>query len=98
MVTELFGLRSDGIPSFQNNENGFRTVLMQYTGLKDKNGKEIYEFDLWQRDNTICMTEFKFAKWMLSYMRGPVQYPYAFNAAAQGEIIGNIYENPELLE
>ena len=71
--------------------------IMQFTELKDKNGKEIYESDIWQRDKTICVVEFRFAAWHLSYLKGPIQYPYSHSNANTGEIIGNIYENPELM-
>ncbi len=71
-------------------------VLMQFTGLKDKNGKEIYEGDIFlitkepQEDNTV---EFYEGEYQLS--------PHGFSLSdwyEQGEVIGNIYENPELLE
>lgn len=60
--------------------------LMQYTGLKDKNGKEIYEGDVVKDffDDIIIV------KWLT---------PYAtFNISHfEYEIIGNIHENPEVV-
>lgn len=72
-------------------------VLMQYTGLKDKNGKEIYEGD-------ILKTNFGRTAAVVWYRRGffvdAPEHPEGvtdFLVWEQSEIIGNIYENPELL-
>ena len=75
--------------------------LMQFTGLKDINGVEIYEGDitayefngkivtgevLYKRDQFIINAPFG------AYGKG------IFGRASKPEVIGNIYENPELLE
>lgn len=73
-------------------------ILMQYTGLKDKNGVEIYEGDILRFTherkeegfvNTNAKVEVEIPK--IYYM---ITNPYNHNF----KIIGNIYENPELLE
>lgn len=75
-------------------------VLMQYTGIKDKNGVEIYEGDiLWLGDAAsivqIVWVEFKLRlKWVNPM--GASDNIYAWKDDL--EVIGNIYENPELLE
>lgn len=71
--------------------------LIEYTGLKDKNGKEIYEGDILQifdknHEVKIINTE---SKCFVDY-----GYPDKHNGPTPYwvEIIGNIYENPKLLE
>lgn len=75
--------------------------LMQYTGLKDKNGKEIYEGDIARKRNIIggvvWANEYQSLGFYLKSKEGlhDVIAPYYM---WDFEIIGNIYENPELLE
>ena len=69
--------------------------VMQFTGLKDKNGKEIYEGDILEfTDQTTSLSKpFKIRE-TVKYL-GCSFYPNF--GANEGEIIGNIYENPDLL-
>lgn len=76
--------------------------LMQYTGLHDKNGKEIYEGDILRiivnnNIEKICAVEFKNGIFgvMFSKQRELTAFPHFYNTTF--EIIGNIYDNPELL-
>lgn len=82
------------------NHIGNGLVFMQCTGLKDKNGKLIYEGD-------ICEYEFDdigkqkaiiyFNKKYASFMVKPIDN-FQYAVINDCEVIGNIYENPELLK
>lgn len=73
--------------------------IMEFTGLKDQNGKEIYEGDIWEREGYLGEVAFEYSGW--SFKKLPkahyYQYPNFWSNAESGNIIGNIYENPELL-
>ncbi|MEK3717937.1 YopX family protein [Paenibacillus sp. FSL R7-0333] len=75
--------------------------LMQYTGLQDKNGREIYEGDILQDD--YGAGEVEWVQEHCAYMvftRNPSIYHRleSDGKLVQSEVIGSIYENPELLE
>lgn len=72
--------------------------LEQYTGLKDKNGKEIYEGDILQIDDHI-LGDFEVVWHNLSWK---IKRSVGFESLSVHKtedivVIGNIHENPELL-
>jgi hypothetical protein len=68
-------------------------ILMQFTGLLDKNGKEIHEGDIVSCENEQETVE---------YTDRAEFYPFGSHdfswEGKECEIIGNIYENPELIK
>ena len=67
-----------------------RWIVMQFTGLQDKNGKEIYEWDVVKNYHGENL-EVKIPDVYVDDAEYGLHY-------TMGEIIGNIHENPELLE
>ncbi len=74
--------------------------IMQYTGLKDKNGKEIYEGDVLSTPKGNQVVQW----WQGGFsLRGKNimdtrMYTNAFSEMPRCEVIGNIYSNKELLK
>ncbi len=66
-----------------------------FTGLKDKNGKEIYESDVIESTKYDPRTGVKESYiWLCEWD----ETGFIFDTIGELEIIGNIYENPELLD
>lgn len=78
-------------------------TLCQYTGLKDRNGREIYEGDILyhpmqgKRKVYYPFTE-RVASYGLRMIEGEVKMANTLSEGFLYEIIGNIHDNPELLE
>ncbi len=75
--------------------------IMQYTGLKDKNGKEIYEGDICSVDDGENIYEiiFYMGGFMVAVLPRKIRIYHIGDSLFNNiEIIGNIHENPELLE
>ena len=108
-------------PEVEDIRERYEIYLMQYTGLKDKNGKEIYEGDIveYKYLNTLEQETRKSEVQLMPIgdVNRNIQayYPFCYSIAGSYkednreitecyltpsdacEIIGNIYENPELL-
>jgi uncharacterized phage protein (TIGR01671 family) len=88
------------------NDTG-NSYIMQYTGLKDKNGKEIYEGDIVQREYFVMCKEQEYKRGkiignsIISFTDGSFlcgDFPLYDTPLSILKVIGNIYENPELLK
>ncbi len=99
MLSETYGM---GL--YFRLDDTFPVVLMQYTGLKDKNGKEIYEGDILkdgkgQHGHVLWAHNSWLMEWMARDYEGHLTYDKMLDDCfGYGEVIGNIYENPELLK
>ena len=103
---EIIGKFSDGSTSvplkFEDERSGEDVILMQSTGLVDKNGKEIFENDIVKMAKDVYSEP---TYYEVVRHRGGA---YRLESKKHGcelwlrhtdcEVVGNVYENPELLE
>jgi len=106
-IDDWYWFEENGVHNSNGSGHYCSFSIMQYTGLKDKNGKEIYEGDIVRLDNrdiggSITVGEVMFntdqtlsrLEWGLWTKRG---YHWT-DFLGYLEVIGNIYENPELIK
>jgi hypothetical protein len=84
-------------------DSGEGITLMQFTGLKDRNGREIYEGDVldWNGDGGVWVVQWseKDCGFNMYDAKNPHVNPYPIPLHAKYvSVIGNVYENPELLQ
>lgn len=87
---------TDGIFSLEVGENDF---IEQYTGLKDKNGKEIYGGDILDDgEGHIGKVLYNERIASFAYEWGNCGSTFMGLYTSDMKVIGNVHENPELLE
>ena len=74
----------------------------QYTGFTDINGKKVFEGDivevLW-KDNVICVGDIRYDEESCRFViYEDYIFPYGFDKTNTFKVIGNKWDNPELLE
>lgn len=101
------GIRFYGPGVGEGRVDGENIILMQFTGSRDKNSAEIYEGDIVTVRTKYGMSKgvvlFKDSEFMVCWdsnidfpRNGAIKNHYYLNG--NNKVLGNIYENPELLE
>jgi hypothetical protein len=104
---EMLYFQMNGLPQVVGEclDGGQPIPIMQYTGFKDKNDKEIYEGDIIRVEGPMRLPH-EVVWWSGGFSLRPYDEP-AFDGMQElgralpedlWEVIGNIYENPELLD
>jgi hypothetical protein len=88
-------------PTYAYGRSDLKPIICQYTGLKDKNGTECYEDDLIKIDGAVYHVVWQGvpngAGFYLGIYKGSAVTSLQMYRVPDGVIVGNVYENPDLL-
>lgn len=91
-ISDFYWFEEEGVHDSDGNGHYTNYELMLFSGVHDKNKKEIYKGDIVIVDDKIYEVKYLFAQFFIG-LNMPIAYK-----RFKCEVIGNIYENPELLE
>ena len=101
---KCIGIDPDGFPGDQWSPPGPSSYvienIMQFTGLHDRNGRDIYEGDIIKSIKSIGEIVFLLGCFEIKWHKNSIGFNNILDIHARndGIVIGNIYENPELLK
>lgn len=110
LVTTMYDDRFPNLPAKMKNTDGVDNIevdhrtIGQYTGLTDMNDTKIFEGDILQVNyhgdeiGRVCIY-YKYAMYLCNTIYGDIDYDTLgmLNANYQLEVIGNVYDNPEMV-
>ncbi len=108
IINDLYWFEENGVHTFEGSGHHRNFILMQYTGIKDSKGVEIYEGDIVavtsvEYPDECATSDIFFSNdTAFSVRSSESDYDIGLSLTWGGwssiEVIGNIYENPELIE
>ena len=98
----VFGTNDDGAPHDYDVVEVDQSTICQCTGLKDKNGKLIWENDIIKCKFGIAVAVWDKSEWRIKLVKDNIWrkdlHYWVVEDNQRTEVIGNIFDNPELLE
>ena len=106
IVDRNCGIDDDGFAYYQSgcDESCDPKTIGQFTGVYDKNGKKIFEGDIVMKrtyhGKKPCKVVFSYGCFHCGFGGGSstATHPYLLDTSQYLEVVGNIYDNPEMLE